>query len=233
MRSILAGDAEDYRQSNVLGFFAVFRDIEARDQAQLFSRDKDREKTPSAVLDQLFIEQLGNQALVASIFKKHGLLLREKFDSDRNYERALMQLAATISILPPLNRDGMQRGESRQYWTLNFEFNDEAQWLAALAELKNTANKNARNVVKSRFDNLLASAKQKRAFDIEDLNTKISILTAAYEVETASRIAHLTEQAAIAKKNSVFQNRPASQSRQYNRASTIVAMTAKAADQSR
>jgi len=82
------------------------------------------------------------------MFKKHGLLLRERFDSDRDYERALTRLAATIVILPPVNEDGTQLGESRRHWTLQFEFNDEGKWLAALSEVKDTANKNVRNAVK-------------------------------------------------------------------------------------
>ena len=228
VKPILASDAEAYRQSNALGFFAVYRDIEARDEAQLSAReralleqdknierdralldldkgrdgdrDRDREKIPSAVLDQVFIEQLGSRSLLASILKKHELLVRGEFDSDEDYERALTKLAATIVILPPVNEDGAQRGESRRHWTLQFQFNDEDKWLAALEELKDTANKNVRNAVKSRFENLQASAKQKREFDIEDLDVQISILTAAYEGETASRIAHLAEQAEIAKK---------------------------------
>jgi LPS O-antigen subunit length determinant protein (WzzB/FepE family) len=204
IKPILASDAENYRQSNALGFFAVYRDIEARDQAQLAFRDRDRDRDraeiPSAVLDQLFIEQLGNRPLLASIFKKNGLLLREKFDSDRDYELALEQLSATVYILPPVNEDGTQRGESRRHWTLKFEFNDDGKWLAALAELKDTANKNVRNTVKSRFDNLLASVKQKRAFDIEDLDAQISIMIATYDSEILRRLVHLTEQAAIARK---------------------------------
>lgn len=206
IKQILAVDAEKYRQSNALGFFAVYRDIETRDQAQLSTRDRDRdrdkdkEKRPSAVLDQLFIEQLGSRPLLAGIFKKNGLLLREKFTSDRDYERALNQLAATITILPPINEDGTQRGESRRHWTLQFEFNDQGKWLAALAEFKDMANKNVRNAVKSRFDNLLVSAKQKRAFDIEDLDAQISIMIAANDAEISSKLAHLAEQAAIAKK---------------------------------
>ncbi len=207
IKPILASDAEAYRQSNALDFFAVYRDIEARDQVELsaetralLDRDRDRKEIRSAVLDQLFIEQLGNRPLLANIFKKQGLLLRERFDSDEDYERALTQLASTISILPPVNQNGTQRGESRQHWTLQLEFNDQSKWLAALAELKDTANKNVRNAVKSRFDNLLASAKQKRAFDIEDLDAQISIIIAAYDAEILSRLAHLTEQAAIARK---------------------------------
>ena len=142
---------------------------------------------------------MGNHTLLANIFKKHGLLARDEFDSDRDYERALTQLAATIEILPPVNEDGAQRGESRRHWTLQFKFNDAAKWIAALAELKDTANKNVRIEVKSRFENLKASAKQQRAFDIEDLDAQISIMITAYDAVTSSKLAHLTEQAAIAR----------------------------------
>ena len=126
--------------------------------------------------------------------------MQEKFDIDRDYERALTQLVATIAILPPVKEDGSQRGESRRHWTLQFEFNDEGKWLAALEEFKDTANKNMRNTVKSRFENLQASAKQKRAFDIVDLDLQISIIIAANDAETSSKLAHLAEQANIAKK---------------------------------
>ena len=151
------------------------------------------------MLDELFIEQLGNRSLLANIFKKHELLVREKFDSDRDYELALTQLAATISILPPVNKYGMKRGESRWHWTLQFEFNNQGKWLAALAEIKDTANKNVRNAIKLRFDNLLASARQKREFEIEDLDAQIPILIALHDSETRRKLAHLEEQAAIAR----------------------------------
>jgi LPS O-antigen subunit length determinant protein (WzzB/FepE family) len=200
IKPILASDAESYRQSNALGFFAVYRDIEARDQAELSTRDRDREKPPSALLDQLFIEQLGSRPFLAGIFKKHKLLVREEFENDSDYERSLMQLAATISIMPPVNEDGIQRGESRQHWTLQFKFNDESKWLAALAEMKDTANKTVRNTVKSRFENLQASAKQNRAFSLEDIDAEISILRNDYNAAISSKLAHMTEQAAIARK---------------------------------
>ena len=54
--------------------------------------------------------------------------------------------------------------------------------------------------VKARFENLQESAKQKREFEIEDLDAEISILTTAYDKEIQRTLAHLSEQAAIAKK---------------------------------
>ena len=104
-----------------------------------------------------------------------------------------------MSILPSANDDGKQRGDSRRGWTLQFRFNHQSNWLGALAEIKDTANNNVRNAIKSRFDNLLESAKQRREFEIEDLDAQISILIAAYDVETKRRLAYLTEQAAIAR----------------------------------
>ena len=64
------------------------------------------------MLDQLFIEQLENRRFLKEIFKKHELLVRERFDSDRDYELALTQLAAKIFILPPVNKHGTERGET-------------------------------------------------------------------------------------------------------------------------
>ena len=237
IKPILVSRAENYRQSNALGFFSVYRDNEAKDQAELSAetralidadidididrdKDKDREEIPSAVLDQLFIEQLGNRPLLSNILKKHEFLLREKFASDRDYERALTQLAATIVILPPVNRDGTKRGETRQHWTLQFEYNNEGRWLAALAELKDRANENVRNAVKSSFENLQASAKQKRAFDIEDLDAQISIMIAAYDSETSSKLANLAEQAAIAKKLGISKQTSIPQLSIYQRLNT-------------
>ena len=46
-------------------------------------------------------------------------------------------------------------------------FNHQSNRLGALAEIKDTANNNVRNAIKSRFDNLLESAKQRREFEIE------------------------------------------------------------------
>ncbi len=219
IKPILADDAEEYRQSNALGFFAVYRDVEARDQAQLSNsdrdvdidsnidgesdrdrdrdRDGDRKKIPSAVLDQLFIEQLGNRTLLLSILKKREFLKREEFNSDKDYERALMKMIAPLSIQPPVNE-----GEA---WTLQFQYNNQGKWLTALEDLKETANKNVRAAIKSRFENLQASAKRKREFNLEDLDAKMSVLIAAYDSETRQRLAYLTEQAAIARRLGISQ----------------------------
>ena len=99
-----------------------------------------------------------------------------------------------------MNKHGTERGESRRHWTLKFEYNDQGKWLAALSALKDTANKNVQATVKARFENLQESAKQKREFEIEDLDAEISILTTAYDKEIQRTLAHLSEQAAIAKK---------------------------------
>ena len=181
IKPIIAFEAKDYRQSNALGFFAVYPNIEAKDQARLSTRKGGRGH--SVVLDQMFIEQLGNRQLLASIFKKYELLVRDEFDSDLSYERALMQLAATVAIIPPVNKDGTQSGGSRQNWTLQFEFSDEGNWLAALAEIKDTANKNVRNAVKWSFESTVVASKQMRAFDIEDLDIQIAILKAAHKLK--------------------------------------------------
>ena len=203
IRPLSASEFEEYQQSNAFGFFAVYPDLKAHDQAHIANIGE--VPPPSAVLDQLFVEQLRQLPVLANIMRKKGLLAREDFDSDRDYERALTQLAATVSILPPLNEDGAQRGKSRQHWTLEFRFNDQDKWLAVLAALKDTTNNKVRNIVKASFENLRVSERQRNAFGIEDLDTQISILISAYDAEITTRLAHLTEQAAISRKHKISQ----------------------------
>ena len=216
VKPIIANVADEYRQLNALDFFNVYRDVEAKNQAELSANtraiinqgifeknvihiENENKDVPSVVLNKLFFEQLNNLPLLVSILDKHEFLSRDRFDSDVDYERALSQLATKISILPPVNENRLKPGVSRQHWTLQFSFNEEGKWLAALADIKDNANKNVRDIVKSRFDNLLSAAKQNRAFDLEDLDTQISMMIAAYDSETKRKVAHLTEQAAIAR----------------------------------
>lgn len=212
-RPILAGDAEKYRKFNGIEFLVFFKDQDTKDQADLIRLEKVRERDLyearerdlydktiySAVLDQLFIEQLGNRALLADLFEKNKLLNRDDFDDDKDFRRALSKLAAGVSILPPVNEDGSQRGASRQNWTLRFEYNNERLWIKTISELKTIANQNVKNVLRQRFASILAAEKQKRKFMVEDLDMQISDLIFAYEQELSNKVAFLSEQAAIAR----------------------------------
>lgn len=213
---------EDYHQSNALEFFTIYRNVEERDLAEFsvkaralreFHKDRnqnrdtqidsdsvlDRERAPSAVLYQIFVEELSNRTLLAEIFKKHNLIVRDDFENEKDYEFALKQLAATVSIKPPKMEADGQILDSATNMELQFVFNDQSKWLNALSELKITATQNVRETIKTRFNNLVASSKQKRTFEIEDIDAEISSLVFAYDIETKMRLAHLSEQAAIAR----------------------------------
>ena len=95
--------------------------------------EKDKEKeSPQLFVDQMFIEQLGNRHLLAGIFQKQGLLVQEDFGSERGLSARSFTIGGKRHSLPPVNKDGMQPGESRRHWLLQFEFNDKGKWLAAL-----------------------------------------------------------------------------------------------------
>ena len=103
-----------------------------------------------------------------------------------------------MSILPSANDDGKQRAIAVAAGRCSLGLIIRATGSCAGRNQRH-ANNNVRNAIKSRFDNLLESAKQRREFEIEDLDAQISILIAAYDVETKRRLAYLTEQAAIAR----------------------------------
>ena len=112
-----------------------------------------------------------NSKFLVSVFKKHELLLRKNFETEADYNRALTRLASAVTI-----NDGTEQDVSKpRRWTLQFDFNDQQKWLLVLTELRDIANRNVQAIVQTRFDNLIASALQKREFDLEDLNAEIDV----------------------------------------------------------
>jgi LPS O-antigen subunit length determinant protein (WzzB/FepE family) len=178
IRPIMSVDAELYRTSNAVGFFEITRPL----------------------LLQQYIEQLDQRVLFESAIRKFELLDRAKFKTEELYNEAVIELAASVSLLPPVNADGTEKGVVRRYWTIVAEFNDEEKWKAVLKEVHAEANEQVRTVLLSRFQTSIAVARQKQNFELEDLTTKIKNALADYDRKTADRLAFLREQVAIARK---------------------------------
>lgn len=184
IKPISSIDADLYRASNAVGFFEI---------------------TPS-LLQALYIEQLDGRVLLESAIKKFELLDKEKFKTDELYNEAVIELAASVSLLAPVNVDGAEKGEVRRYWTISAEYNNEEKWKAVLAAVSAGATEQVRTALLSRFQTSVEVAKQKLMFDIEDIQTKIKNAEQDYNREVKDRLAFLREQAAIARKLGVSKN---------------------------
>jgi LPS O-antigen subunit length determinant protein (WzzB/FepE family) len=181
IRVISSVEERRYSESNAVGFFKVSREI---------------------ILG-LFIEQLEERKILEEAIRKFELLDAAEYEDEKEYNDAVIKLAASIVILPLQSGDGL---DAPGHWEIEFEFYDESKWLDAFTYVTAAITEKVRTELRSRFDTSLAIAKQRRAFAIEDIETKISNSLIVYERKTMNRLAFLGEQAAIARKLGVAKN---------------------------
>ena len=181
IRKISSVEAQQYSESNAVGFFKVSREL---------------------ILG-LFIEQFEERKILEEAIRKFDFLEADEYEDEKEYNDAVIKLAASIVLLPPQSGDGLG---ARTHWEIEFEFNDEFKWLDALAYANAAITEKVRTELQSRFYTSLAIAKQKRAFALEDIETKILNSLIDYERKTTDRLAFLGEQAAIARRLGVAKN---------------------------
>ena len=213
IKPITTVHAQLYNASNSLGFFEITR---------------------GALLNS-YIEYLDERSLFEDSIRKNELLDRSKFESEQDYDNAIVEMAASIELLPPINEDGTDKGESRRYWSINFEGENSQKWLAVLDDVTQSATSSVQQNLVDRFENALLVAKQSKrfkledlatqitnakadfdkrmkefeliqTFEIEDVNTQISNARLDYERKITDRLAFLNEQASIARKLGVAKN---------------------------
>jgi len=184
IKPITSVEAERYRQSNALGFFEV---------------------SPDTLLN-LYIEQLDERTLFEEAIRKYQLLDFERYEDKQAYEEAVIALASSIEILPPINIDGTEKGDVRRFWTIGFEYNDDAKWKSVLSFVVSNANQSVQRILQQRFQTSLSIAKQKQMFELEDLEFLIANALEDYDKNTSDRLAYLIEQASIARKLGVAKN---------------------------
>lgn len=184
IKPISSKEADQYALLNSLEFYTI-----------------DRETLLS-----LFNERLTQPETLERVLGELELLDQKDYDSQSDYNVALRALAAKLELLPPLNPEGTERGESRRHWTLTFEYNNKDKWLATLQTLKGVATNEVQDIIKDRFTTLLASSQLKRDYQLEDFNIQIENILNDYERKTSDRLAFLSEQAAIARELSIAKN---------------------------
>ena len=205
VKPITSDIANRYQISNSLGFFEVYSD-KGKNDGQDTDKAKAKAKAVVRFLDELFIEQLDTRLLFEDTFRKYAVLDKNDYETETDFNKAIIELAAEISLLPPINVDGTAKGESRRHWTIEFEFNDKEKWLNALADVKAKANQNVRKLIRDNFTTTLAAAGKNKAFEIEDISTIIDNALSDYDRKADDRVAFLREQSAIARKLGVKNN---------------------------
>jgi len=146
-------------------------------------------KIDRGFLLELFIEQIQDIQIKNELIKKYNMINRKDFESDNDFNDAVLEFSASLDVLPPFNVNGEKRGESRRNWTVSIEYNDKGKWVKFLKDLNTITNEKAREIIKTQFSNIVTSAEVNREADIEDLTIRIENAIADYERKTSDRLA--------------------------------------------
>ena len=180
IKPIYSLDVEKYKTLNDLDFFEV---------------------TPERLLS-LYIEQLDERTVLEEAILKYELLDPKNFEDEQTLNDAVVKFADSIKLIPPVET----KKEVRKNWSIEVEYNDEYKWKQFLSYVHSSTNQNVRDFLQKSFENSLLRAKQRQAFNIEDVNIKIENKLADYDRETTDRLFYLAEQTAIARKLGVAKN---------------------------
>ena len=204
--------------------------------------------TNKSLLSQ-YIEEIEEGTLLEVGIEKFNLFNKDSFDNEKAYIEKVKKFASEILVLKPQNIDGKEKRDQILYHTIKGEYTDIEKWKELLAFVDFEANKNVKDVITNRFEMIISVQKQKRDFQIkdleilienekkdfdkrmeefellhqfklEDLTTQINNAITDYDRITKDRLAFLIEQATIARKLDVKKNTIETQS--FNTSNSVI-----------
>jgi len=146
----------------------------------------------------LYIEQLQEKFHFQQAIKEHKLLDFEEYENDKDYNQAIVDLSAKISI-NKIDKDS-------SIWNVSFNYNDAKKWKKVLTTVDILSNQAVRNVILSRFDNVISIMMQNNKDELEEIKVLIKNSKEDYYISTNNRLAFLKEQAIIARKLEISKN---------------------------
>ena len=213
IKPISAIEIEKYRATNDFEFYQV---------------------SPEALLN-LYIELLEDRKIFEKAITQFGLLDRNLFETEAEFNDAVTSLATDIELARPTIEDEQNPSDRRRFWTINFEYNDEQKWKDALSFVNSVSVAEVQKFLKDQFSNRFNIEKSKseflleniqaqisnakldyekemqefelkQGFQLEDVQTQIENAIKDYDRKTQDRVAFLKEQAAIARQLGVVKN---------------------------
>ena len=170
-----------------------------------FINDNEKDKvtifeiTNKSLLNQ-YVEEMKEGTLIEVGIEKFNLIDKEEFADEKAYMERVKKFASEIQIITPQNIDGKEKRDVILNNTIKGQYSDIEKWRELLEFIDFEVNQKVRYIVTNRFETIISVLKQKRDFEIEDLNTQIKNVKADYEKNMKNRMAFLTEQASIARK---------------------------------
>ena len=154
-----------------------------------------------------YIEKINERKLVEKVIKEKKLLNDKNYNSEKEYEKAVERLAATLQLLPPDNVDGkFESSPIKARWSISFDYDDRLKWLEALDLLNKLANEEIKKDIQNSFQSFIKNERANKNYALEDINNNILNTLFDFNLITQNRLEYLSEQAKIARALNIPKN---------------------------
>lgn len=122
-------------------------------------------------LNDMFIDRLNQQSNLITGIKKFGLIERENYSSKTEFEEAVSSLASSIELI-----------EKKNKYLIKVKSYNLENWEDFLAHLEKESNLEIQKKLSEMFENYISYGQAILKFEIEDIDTQISVTTDENEI---------------------------------------------------
>tara|TARA_B100001057_G_scaffold353520_1_gene355409 strand:+ start:2886 stop:4115 length:1230 start_codon:yes stop_codon:yes gene_type:complete len=145
----------------------------------------------------LFIAKFNERSFLIDIIQNSNLLKSENYSDDKDFEEASLKLLSSIKLLPPIYDNGRKINVSN--WKIQFETSKVETWKNTLNDIEKRINLEVQKYLTDYFNDLIKDEIKYKQFLIEDIDLRISSVIGIYEEKMRNKVAHLEEQAKLAR----------------------------------
>lgn len=164
--------------------------------------------TGDKLIDQLADKLLTRTNFIESI-NKHQLIQRSDYESDEEYQNAVIKNAYEIQILPPNLVDGVtpqRQSNIIRNWTIMHAAYDAETLRNTIFDALELATQEVKQDLINKFNQAVSLEKKNRQFLVENIDQFIKLRINEYDREMKSRIVILKEQAELARVLGIAKN---------------------------
>ncbi len=167
----------------------------------------------------LFIERLSQKPNLANAIKEFGFLKREDYPDKSKYDKSAMKLANAIKIL---NIDSSSLEKPNNSIIIQYKTTDAENWENFLKFIEKQINIEIQERLSQMLNNYISYVKTIKNFEIEDIDSKISVASTEEErinLERKKKI--LIQDKYIDRIQNIFNSSPLSKSEEFYAAKII------------
>ena len=138
-------------------------------------------KIDKKYLINLFMEKVNENAFISKVIGESGLIKKENFKSNAEFETAVLELVEKIK-LSSANSENSDKDNNyalENSWIIKFRTTEKDDWDKFLSVLETSANMEIKKYLENTFRNLILNQKQIKSYRLDDL--KLEILNAKDE----------------------------------------------------